>query len=212
MKWLVFLATLLATVDISYQYVNIDRDKYSGDGTICNGNEQEDLRKKENNANEYKSYFNFENEKEDAEIFRSDEAPQAIIEKDSPEAPEDEERFDENDISVNEEPFELRNRDHISHGDILFEKGEEEAVLGRKKSSDRKSDEQARDGRRDLNKRWPMPVPYHIEGSLGSSARSAISQAMTEIQLKTCIRFRQKQYGDTDYISFFKHPNGSCTL
>ncbi|XP_057297584.1 blastula protease 10-like [Hydractinia symbiolongicarpus] len=95
--------------------------------------------------------------------------------------------------------------DHLAHEDIMFQKGEEEAVFGTKSSRDEESSEgAAKDAIVETHKRWTLPVPYQIDGSLGSTARSAISSAISDYGSKTCITFRPRRSGDTSYLSFFK--------
>ncbi|XP_057298118.1 meprin A subunit beta-like [Hydractinia symbiolongicarpus] len=86
----------------------------------------------------------------------------------------------------------------------MFRKGEEEAEFGKKSSSDEELSKGSEDATIYAHKRWTLPVPYQIERSLGSTARSAISKAMSEYSLKTCITFRKKKSGDTSYLSFYK--------
>ncbi|XP_057298007.1 zinc metalloproteinase nas-36-like isoform X2 [Hydractinia symbiolongicarpus] len=94
--------------------------------------------------------------------------------------------------------------DHLDHDDIMFRKGEEEAEFGKKSSSDEELSKGSEDATIYAHKRWTLPVPYQIERSLGSTARSAISKAIAEYSLKTCITFREKRFGDTSYLSLFK--------
>ncbi|XP_057292223.1 protein SpAN-like isoform X3 [Hydractinia symbiolongicarpus] len=56
-----------------------------------------------------------------------------------------------------------------------------------------------------VGKRWPNAViPYYVESSLDSTARSAISSAIADYHKYTCLRFRAKTSKDRNYISFFK--------
>ncbi|XP_057298308.1 uncharacterized protein LOC130629192 [Hydractinia symbiolongicarpus] len=95
--------------------------------------------------------------------------------------------------------------DHLDQGDIMFHKGEEKAEFGIGPVGDEESlNKVSHDATIYKRKRWSMPVPYQIENSLGSKARSAIAKAIAEYKLKTCITFRKKRYGDTSYLSFYK--------
>ncbi|XP_057296178.1 blastula protease 10-like [Hydractinia symbiolongicarpus] len=115
-----------------------------------------------------------------------------------------------NEIDVNENLHKIIKGQHrmeyVGHGDIMFRKGEEKAVFGHTSQAlgDEVLDEQYQDAVRNINKRWKLPIPYQIEPSLTSSARSAVKQAIAEYATKTCIRFRHRKTGDRSYMSFYK--------
>jgi len=58
------------------------------------------------------------------------------------------------------------------------------------------------------NSQWPGgKVAYQIASSIGSAARSAITQAIQEYHSKTCIRFKERT-SESAYIEFF--VSGGC--
>lgn len=39
--------------------------------------------------------------------------------------------------------------------------------------------------------KWPLPVPYQIDGSIGGEGEAMIKSSIADIEAKTCIRFRE---------------------
>lgn len=84
--------------------------------------------------------------------------------------------------------------DHVDHGDIMFIKGEEEALYGEKKEKKEITIFKER--------RWPLPIPYEVDANLLDDIKSGVKAGINEIEAKTCVKFRKRRKDDKDYLYF----------